>query len=284
MKYIKAFYRLTKPGIVYSNVLSAVAGFLLVAKTSFDFKLLLGLIFGITFIIASACVLNNYLDRTIDSKMERTKHRALVTGLISNREAIIFGSNLGLFGFLILGFFTNGLTVIVGIVGYIDYLVLYGFAKRKSNYSTIVGSVSGSASLVAGYVAVTDSFDTTAWVLFLIMVFWQMAHFHAIALRRVNDYRSASINVLPLVKGEDSTKFAIKMYVVGFAISATSLFILGSVGYVYLLTMLVFSWLWISKSQTDYTNNVEWAKVMFKFSIKVLLVFCLLLSLNTILP
>lgn len=284
MKNIKAFYRLTKPGIVYSNVLSAVAGFLLVAKTSFDFKLLLGLIFGITFIIASACVLNNYLDRTIDSKMERTKHRALVTGLISNREAIIFGSNLGLFGFLILGFFTNGLTVIVGIVGYIDYLVLYGFAKRKSNYSTIVGSVSGSASLVAGYVAVTDSFDTTAWVLFLIMVFWQMAHFHAIALRRVNDYRSASINVLPLVKGEDSTKFAIKMYVVGFAISATSLFILGSVGYVYLLTMLVFSWLWISKSQTDYTNNVEWAKVMFKFSIKVLLVFCLLLSLNTILP
>lgn len=284
MKNILAYYRLAKPGIVYSNVLSAVAGFLMVSKSGLDFGLLLAVISGVTLVIASACVFNNYLDRSIDSKMERTKRRALVTGKISNRNAIIFGSNLGIIGFLVLGFFTNGLTLLVGIVGYIDYIIFYGLAKRYSNYSTIIGSVSGSASLVAGYVAVTDSFDSTAWALFFIMVFWQMAHFHAIALRRVNDYREAGINVLPIVKGEDSTKFAIKMYVAGFALCATSLFILGSVGYVYLLTMLVLSWLWITKSQTEYTNNTEWAKEMFAFSLKVLLIFCLLLSLNTILP
>ena len=284
MKNILAYYRLAKPGIVYSNVLSAVAGFLMVSKSGLDFGLLLAVISGITLVIASACVFNNYLDRSIDSKMERTKRRALVTGMISNRNAIIFGSNLGIIGFLVLGFFTNGLTLIVGIVGYIDYIIFYGLAKRHSNYSTIIGSVSGSASLVAGYVAVTDSFDSTAWALFFIMVFWQMAHFHAIALRRVNDYREAGINVLPIVKGEESTKFAIKMYVAGFALCSTSLFILGSVGYIYLLTMLVLSWLWITKSQTAYTNNTEWAKEMFAFSLKVLLIFCLLLSLNTILP
>lgn len=284
MKNILAYYRLAKPGIVYSNVLSAVAGFLMVSKSGLDFGLLLAVISGITLVIASACVFNNYLDRSIDSKMERTKRRALVTGMISNRNAIIFGSNLGIIGFLVLGFFTNGLTLLVGIVGYIDYIIFYGLAKRHSNYSTIIGSVSGSASLVAGYVAVTDSFDSTAWALFFIMVFWQMAHFHAIALRRVNDYREAGINVLPIVKGEESTKFAIKMYVAGFALCSTSLFILGSVGYIYLLTMLVLSWLWITKSQTAYTNNTEWAKEMFAFSLKVLLIFCLLLSLNTILP
>lgn len=284
MKNILAYYRLAKPGIVYSNVLSAVAGFLMVSKSGLDFGLLLAVISGITLVIASACVFNNYLDRSIDSKMERTKRRALVTGKISNRNAIIFGSNLGIIGFLVLGFFTNGLTLLVGIVGYIDYIIFYGLAKRHSNYSTIIGSVSGSASLVAGYVAVTDSFDSTAWALFFIMVFWQMAHFHAIALRRVNDYREAGINVLPIVKGEESTKFAIKMYVAGFALCSTSLFILGSVGYIYLLTMLVLSWLWITKSQTAYTNNTEWAKEMFAFSLKVLLIFCLLLSLNTILP
>ena len=284
MKNLKVYYQLAKPGIVYSNVLSAIAGFLMMTKSSIDFGLLLAVVFGITLVIASACVFNNYLDRDFDSKMDRTKRRALVTGLISNRDALIYATNLGILGFLVLGFFTNGLTVLVGIIGYVDYIVLYGLAKRRSNYSTIIGSVSGSASLVAGYVALSDSIDTTAVLLFFIMVFWQMAHFHAIALRRVNDYRSAGINVLPIVKGEDGTKFVIKMYVIGFAMSSTLLFVVGDVGYIYLLTMLVLCWLWLSKSQIEYQDNKEWARVMFKFSLYVLMIFCSLLILNPILP
>ncbi len=284
MKNLKAYYRLAKPGIVYGNVLSAAAGFFLATKFGVDYGLLLAVLVGITLVIASACVFNNYFDINIDSKMDRTKQRALVTGLISKRDALIYATNLGILGFLILGFFTNGLTVLVGIVGYVDYVILYGIAKRRSNYSTIIGSISGSASLVAGYVAVSNSFDSTAWVLFFTLVFWQMAHFHAIALRRIKDYRNAGINVLPVVKGEDSTKFVIKMYVVGFAMSSTLLFVLGAVGYIYLLTMLVLCWLWLSKIQMEYVDNEEWARVVFKFSLYVLLVFCSLLIFNPILP
>lgn len=281
---LKAYYRLTKPGIVYGNVFSAIAGFLMVSNFNIDFRLLSGLVIGVSFVIASACVFNNYFDRHIDSKMDRTKRRALVTGSITNRDAIIYATNLGVIGFLTLGFFTNWLTVVVGLIGYVDYVILYGLAKRRSTYGTIIGSISGSASLVAGYVAVTDSFDSTATILFLIMVFWQMAHFHSIALRRINDYRLAGLPVLPAVKGQDKTKFIIKMYVVGFAMTSTSLFILGGVGYVYLLSMLVLSWMWLWKSQMEYVDGTEWARVMFKFSLKVLVAFCLLLSFNSILP
>lgn len=256
----------------------------MVSNASINFNLLLSLVIGVGFVIASACVLNNYFDRNIDAKMDRTKSRALVTGSISNRDAIIYAANLGIIGFLTLGWFTNWLTVLVGLVGYFDYVVLYGWAKRRSTYGTIVGSISGSASLVAGYVAATDSLDSTAVLLFLIMVFWQMAHFHSIALRRIDDYRAAGIPVLPSVKNQNQTKFIIKMYIVGFAMTSTSLFILGGVGYIYLLSMLVLSWMWLWKAQMEYVDGTEWARVMFKFSLIVLVAFCLLLSFNTILP
>lgn len=281
---LRAYYRLTKPGIVGGNVFSAIAGFLMVSNTSIDFKLLLGLVAGVSLVIASACVLNNYFDRHIDAKMDRTKRRALVTGSITNRHAIIYATSLGVVGFLTLGLFTNWLTVTGGLIGYVDYVILYAIAKRRSAYGAITGSISGSASLVAGYVAVTDSFDATAAVLFLIMVFWQMAHFHSIALRRVNDYRSAGLQVLPVVKGQDKTKSIIKMYIVGFAMTSTSLFVLGGAGYAYLLSMLVLSWVWLWKAQTEYADSNEWARAMFKFSLIVLVTFCLLLSFNTILP
>jgi len=81
---IRSYYYLTKPGIIYGNLLAAVAGFLF-ASTSYlniNISLFLATISGTGLIIASSCVVNNYIDRSIDAKMKRTQKRALVTGVI----------------------------------------------------------------------------------------------------------------------------------------------------------------------------------------------------------
>src|ERR1700744_5755345 len=97
----KDFYKLAKPGIIYGNILTTVAAFLFASRWHFNpgsLWLCLATVIGLAGIIGSACVFNNYMDREIDSKMSRTKERALVTGAISIRAALIYGSILGIIG------------------------------------------------------------------------------------------------------------------------------------------------------------------------------------------
>jgi protoheme IX farnesyltransferase len=144
---IRAYYELVKPGIVYSNALTAAAGFLFAARGSVDFGIFVTLIAGTSLIISSACVFNNYIDRGIDSKMARTKNRAIASGKISGRNALIYAAALGFLGFVLLTK-TNVLTLFIGVGAFIGYVVLYGITKRKSVHGTLVGTFPGAASLL----------------------------------------------------------------------------------------------------------------------------------------
>src|SRR5579872_5387571 len=173
MNLFKSYYHLAKPGIIYGNLLSVVAGFFLASKNHPNFGLLIALILGVSFIIGSGCVFNNCIDRDIDKKMMRTQKRSIPTGEIRVRNAIIYASILGFLGFFLLLRYTNVLTAVLGFIGYFFYIVVYGYAKRHTVYSTIIGSISGAMPIVAGYTAVTNRIDTGAILLFLILAFWQ---------------------------------------------------------------------------------------------------------------
>lgn len=280
---IKRYYYLTKPGIVYGNSLSVIAGFFLASKGSFDFLLFLATLFGLGFIIGSACVFNNYLDREIDEKMERTKRRALVTKKIPVVNALIFGTILGLLGFGLLYFFTNLLTTFVAFIGFFFYVIVYTFSKRVTTHGTLIGSIPGATPPVVGYTAVTNNFDLAALLLFLILVVWQMPHFYAIAIFRQKDYEEANIPALPIVKGIKRTKIEILLYIAALLVIAPLLTFFGYTGYLYLVVVLLVTGVWLMKSINGFqtTDNTRWAKNLFTFSLIVLLVFCLVLSLNS---
>ena len=241
---------------------------------------------GVTLIIASACVFNNYLDRGIDKKMDRTKKRALVTGEISVTAAIIYACVLGVLGFWLLAAYTNALTVVIGAIGIFSYVVLYGYYKRASVHGTLIGSISGSTSLVAGYCAVTGKFDLLALLLFLIMAAWQMPHFYAIGIYRLKDYKEAGLPILPAKRGIAATKRQILLYIVLFALTACSLTIFDYAGYLYLIVMLVVSGLWLrlALNRSTIGDDVKWGKQIFGFSLLSLLVFCLMISIANYLP
>src|SRR5882757_7457019 len=97
---IKAYYSLTKPRVLYGNVITGVAGFALAAGYfgHFDIWLFAATILGMTLVIASACVLNNFLDQDIDRIMERTKTRAVAAREIPGRNAVVFSIVLSVLG------------------------------------------------------------------------------------------------------------------------------------------------------------------------------------------
>jgi protoheme IX farnesyltransferase len=283
---LRAYYWLTKPGIIYGNCLSAAAGFLLAAQRDVDWLVFAAAIGGTALVIAAGCVLNNYMDREIDKKMDRTKRRALVSGTISHRSALIYAAILSLAGFTVLTLFTNTLTVYVGLLGLYFYVIVYGIWKRRSPIGTIVGSISGSASILAGYTAATNQLDVGAGLLFLAMALWQMPHFYAIALYRLDDYRAAGLPVLPAVKGIRHTKIQIMIYIVLYTIATTMLTVFGYTGYVFLGAMVLLgaAWLWKGGIGLQANDAVVWARRMFRFSLLVLLSFCILLSVDAFLP
>ncbi len=285
---IKSYYYLTKPGIIYGNVLAATAGFLLASSSYLSINILLFLttLLGTALVIASSCVINNYIDREVDSRMKRTQKRAMVTGKIPVRSAIIFGTSLGVIGFLVLVVFTNWLVVLAGAIGMFFYLVPYSIAKRKSPVGTLVGTFPGAMPLVAGYVAVSSQIDTGVILLFLIMVFWQLPHFYSIGVYRINDYKDAGLPILPVKSGIKITRIHMVLCMILFLISALMLSILHFTGFVYFIVMLILGsrWLMMGIQGFKATDEVKWGKKVFKFSILVLMTFSVLLCLNIVLP
>jgi protoheme IX farnesyltransferase len=141
----KHFAQVTKPGIIFGNVLSAAGGFFLAAKGQVDPSLLLATLLGTSLVVASGCVFNNYIDRDIDVKMSRTRHRVLVKGLIPPRVALAYAAALGIAGVSLLFFEANALAALFAVLGFFIYVVLYSlYLKRSSVHGTLVGSISGA--------------------------------------------------------------------------------------------------------------------------------------------
>jgi heme o synthase len=270
------YYLLTKPGIIAGNLITVAAGFLLASKGQIDFWLFFATLIGLAFIIASACVFNNYIDRHIDRKMERTKNRALVTGLISGHNAIAFAICLGVIGNLILLLYTNLLTVMVAAVGFFVYVFLYSLWKCRTIYGTAIGSIAGAVPPVVGYCAVSNHFDMGALILFMMMVFWQMPHFFSIAMYHFDDYMVADIPTLPVKKGMLRTKIHMVLYIFGFILTSMMLTLFDYTGYVYLIVTisLGLTWLGVCIKGFKSDNDQLWGRHMFRLSLLMIVAIC----------
>jgi protoheme IX farnesyltransferase len=254
---------------------------------AFDFAVLAGAVVGSALVIACGCVYNNVLDRGIDRRMARTKKRALAQGKISVPVALTYGTVLGIAGFAVLALWTNPLTVLIGVAGLAAYVVLYGAAKRTTIHSTLIGSISGAIPPVAGYTALSGRLDGAAWILFVILTAWQMPHFYAIGMYRLQDYKNAGLPILPVVKGMRATKIQIVAYAAAFVIACALLTVFGYTGITYLVVTVGLGLWWFMKGMQGFKqgiDDVKWARKMFFYSLIITLTTAIMLSVGALLP
>ena len=278
------YYLITKPGIILGNLFTFAAGFFLASKGTFNFWLFCITLLGLAFIMASACVFNNYIDRNFDKKMERTKNRALVVGAISGQNALIYATILGFIGGILLLEFTNFLAFSIAAIGFFVYVILYSLWKSRTVYGTAIGSVSGAIPPVVGYCAVTNQFDIGALILFFMLVLWQMPHFFAIAMAHFDDYSAAGIPVLPVKRGIFKTKVHMLIYIIAFIVVAGLLTVFNYTGYSYLLvvTAIGLAWLALSIKGFKSIDNRLWGRDMFRLSLVLITAICLMIPLDLI--
>ncbi|MBS0629253.1 MAG: protoheme IX farnesyltransferase [Verrucomicrobia bacterium] len=275
---------LTKPGIIFGNVVTTAGGFALASKGSFNLWAFLATLLGITLVIASACVFNNYIDRHSDKKMNRTKNRPLVLGLISTKSALFFGLILGLAGAACLYIFVNTLATLLAIAGFLVYVIFYSLSKYYTIHGTLIGSISGALPPLVGYCAASSQLDLAAAILFVTVAFWQMPHFFAIGIFRLDDYKAAGIPIVPIKRGMKATKIQMILYIFAFAVSASLLTVFGYTNYVFAIvsSLLSLFWLFLGFQGFSATDDQLWARKMFKFSLIVILGVCFAIPFTTI--
>ncbi|QAY60446.1 protoheme IX farnesyltransferase [Microbacterium protaetiae] len=285
---ITRYYSLTKPGVLYGNVLTTVAGYLLAAAWfGFSWRVFVGVVVGSTFVIASACVLNNVLDRDIDTLMQRTSTRATVTGAIGKTPATIFSIVLGVLGTLLLIVTTNWWVVGTGVGGFIVYVWFYGaLSKRMSVHGTLVGSISGAAPILGGYLAASGRFDMAAVAVFLMVFFWQEPEFYSIAIYRRDEYARAGVPVISVVRGNRRTVWEILVYTVLFVASSMLLPLFGYVGITYTVVMglLGLAWIVLGIAGLRARDVVAWSHQMFRGSMVMILALCVMVAIGPLLP
>ncbi|CAL4324270.1 Protoheme IX farnesyltransferase [Buchnera aphidicola (Mindarus abietinus)] len=277
----KKYFELIKPKIILGNLIPVIGGFFLASKGHIHLFLLFNVLIGTFLIIASGCVFNNIIDRDIDKKMHRTKNRVLAKKLLTIKVAFIYGTLLGFFGFLYLFFFTNILVFFLNLVGFIIYVFLYSkYMKPYFIYSTVIGGFSGSLPPIIGYSMIENKINLCTFVLFLIFLSWQIAHFYSISIFRFYDYQSAGIPIFSVINGIRKTQYNILLFIFFFIFFSIFLYFLNITNYFYFISMFISGWLWfiLGILTIDYFNSIIWSKIMFFISIGIIFFFSLLIS------
>ncbi|MEE8543551.1 MAG: heme o synthase [Gammaproteobacteria bacterium] len=229
------YYILTKPRVVQLLVFTAVVGMFLATPGLVPWDVLIFGSLGIGLSAASGAVVNHVLDQRIDAKMTRTRGRPMPTGRVSERDAFVFASVLGVAGMTTLVLLINPLTALLTFVSLIGYAVVYTvFLKRATPQNIVIGGAAGAAPPMLGWAAVTNEVSGYALLLFLIVFTWTPPHFWALAIARKDDYEKAGVPMLPVTHGIEMTKSFIVCYTILLIVVTILPYLTGMAGVLYL--------------------------------------------------
>jgi heme o synthase len=202
-----AYVALTKPDVSFLVLITTAAGYYMGARGPVDWLNLVHTVFGTMLIAGGTAALNHYIERDSDRHMRRTASRPLPSGVLRPIEALWFGVVLSIAGAADLLVVGGWLASLLGIVTCLSYLLAYTPLKKRSVWATFVGAFPGAVPPMIGWAAATKHLDGGAWLLFLILFFWQFPHFNAIAWMYREDYARAGIRMSSVGDTDGSRTF-----------------------------------------------------------------------------
>ena len=227
------YYELTKPRLSFLSVITAVIGYLAMDPNR-DFGILISLLIGTSLAAGGAAILNQWLERDADARMVRTKDRPIAAGRVTPLSALLYGLALSVVGCILLYIGANPLAGLLSAATIASYVLLYTPLKKLTTWNTLVGAIPGSLPPLIGCAAAQGQINTLGWILFLILFFWQMPHFFAIAWTYRQDYQKGGFVMLSN-SDSDGKKVARQAFMFSLALVISTLLpvILGYSTWVY---------------------------------------------------
>jgi protoheme IX farnesyltransferase len=241
------YFELTKPNVVWLILMSTMVGFYVGAPAPLPITQLLHTVFATALLAAGCGTLNQWWERDLDARMERTENRPLPSGRVSASGSLWFGLAVSGAGIVYLAMQINSISAWIGAATVVSYVAIYTPLKVRSPLATFVGAIPGAAPLLLGWAAATNTLDLGGWVLFSILFLWQFPHFYAIGWLYRDEYRRAGIQMLPVIE-KDGAGTGRHVVLYGFNLIPVSVapWMLGLAGPVYGVAAVVLGCLYLA--------------------------------------
>ncbi len=196
---------LTKPRVVLMILVTTLVGYYVGLSGAPDWVRVLHLAVGTMLAAGGTLALNQYWERDVDGRMERTRARPLPDGRLMPLEALVFGGAITALGIVELAAFVGMAAAAVTLATFALYLFAYTPLKLRTALCTLVGAVPGALPPVTGWVAAREELGAGAWILFGILFLWQLPHTLAIGQLYRDDYARAGVRLLPVIDPEGAS-------------------------------------------------------------------------------
>ncbi|WEO75638.1 heme o synthase [Cryobacterium sp. SO2] len=209
----RAYLSLTKPRVVELLLVVTAPTMILAERGIPSLWLVLATLIGGAFSAGSAGAFNCYIDRDIDRLMNRTQNRPLVTGELTDRQALVFAWVLGAVSIAWLWIFTNWVAALLSLGAILLYVVFYTMIlKRRTAQNIVWGGIAGCMPVLIGWAAVTGDLSWPPFILFLIIFLWTPPHYWPLSMKYRDDYQAAGVPMLAVVRGRAQVGLQVILY------------------------------------------------------------------------
>jgi protoheme IX farnesyltransferase len=285
----RAYVALTKPRVIELLLVTTAPVMILAERGIPNLWLVLSTLVGGALSAGSAGAFNCYIDRDIDRVMKRTSARPLVTGELTDREALVFSWALGVVSTLWLGFLVNWLAAALSVAAVLFYVLVYTLVlKRRTPQNIVWGGAAGCMPVLIGWAAVTNSLNWVPVILFGIVFLWTPPHYWPLSMRYRADYASVNVPMLAVVRGRTVVGLQVVLY--AWATVACSLILIpvAHMGILYAAVALASGAWFIFESHRLYSRAIRHGEVqpmrVFHSSISYLTVVFVAIGVDPLLP
>lgn len=139
-----------------------------------DFGILTVFVLGVILMRSAGCVINDYADRKIDPRVNRTKNRPIASGKVSPDEALLLFISLCFSAFLLV-LTMNTFTILLSLGG-VMLAGIYPFMKRYTHMPQIVLGMAFGWAVPMSFAAQTNEVPKIAWLLYVVTVLWTVVY------------------------------------------------------------------------------------------------------------
>jgi protoheme IX farnesyltransferase len=233
------YLTLTKPRIISLLLLTTVATMFVADPAGPGLSTILWTMLGGYLAAGGAGAINHYIERESDARMARTSRRPIASGRISPAKGLAFGVFLGVAATVQLALTVNALAAALAAAGLLGYVFFYTlWLKPRTPQNIVLGGAAGAIPPLVGWAAATGELSAQALWPFAVVFFWTPPHFWALSLLIHEDYARTGTPMLPVVRGEATTRRQILGYSFLLVAVSTGPVITGLLGGFYLASAL----------------------------------------------
>ena len=175
--------------------------------------------------------LTNYLDRDVDARMQRTRHRALPSKRVYPAEKVLpLTIGLVIIG-LVLAWQLHPFCFISGLVGTVAAIIW----RKRWTCVFPQGILASCAPVLIGWFAIDPTFSWQILLLCILIAVWLPLHLWSVMIANREDYLGAGINYFPMSRGVREVIKVLLVLSLALYVASIALYFVGSFAWLYLV-------------------------------------------------